>query len=78
MKCWTNGLQERDANGDDSGTYDVNANEARLKGTSPVLRDSMMLYRYGLTTTPGLNAGWRAWRLKVTQPGVVSPNLLRA
>lgn len=63
-------LREGNANGDDSGTYDVNENEARLEGTSPVLRDTTMLYRYDLKTTPGLNAGWRAWRLRVDQPGV--------
>jgi L-ascorbate oxidase len=56
--------------GSGSGTYDVAANEARLKGTQPVMRDTTMLYRYGPNTTPGAPAGWRAWRLRVTQPGV--------
>ncbi|MCJ1455006.1 hypothetical protein MMC28_005359 [Mycoblastus sanguinarius] len=56
--------------GSGNGTYDVTANEARLAGTNPVLRDTTMLYRYGTTTTPGAYAGWRAWRLRVTEPGV--------
>ena len=53
-----------------NGSYDVTANEARLAGTQPVVRDTTMLYRYGKTTTPGASAGWRAWRLRVEQPGV--------
>lgn len=56
--------------GSGNGTYDLATNEARLNGTSPVLRDTTMLYRYGTTTTPGAYAGWRAWRLRVTEPGV--------
>jgi len=53
-----------------NGTYDVTVNEERLKGTQPVMRDTTMVYRYGAKTTPGADAGWRAWRLRVTQPGV--------
>jgi len=56
--------------GSGNGTYDPVANEARLKGTQPVLRDTTLVYRYETATTPGLNAGWRAWRLRVTEPGV--------
>ena len=56
--------------GGGNGTYNVTANEQRLAGTQPVLRDTTMLYRYGTTTTPGANAGWRAWRLRVREPGV--------
>ena len=29
-----------------------------------------MLYRYNATTQPGEEHGWRAWRLRVDQPGV--------
>jgi len=53
-----------------NGTYDAGANEQRLRGTSPVKRDTTMLYRYEMTTTPGAHGGWRAWRLRVTEPGV--------
>ena len=53
-----------------NGTYDVNANEARLNGTQPVKRDTTMLYRYAEKTSPGTQMGWRAWRLRVTEPGV--------
>ena len=56
--------------GSGNGTYNVTANEQRLAGTQPVLRDTTMLYRYETATTPGANAGWRAWRLRVKEPGV--------
>jgi L-ascorbate oxidase len=56
--------------GSGNGTYDPVANELRLGGTNPVKRDTTMLYRYETTTTPGEDGGWRAWRLRVTQPGV--------
>ncbi|KAK9312688.1 Cupredoxin [Lipomyces starkeyi] len=56
--------------GSGNGTYNVSENEERLKGTEPVRRDTTMLYKYSQTTTPGSNAGWRAWRLRVTDAGV--------
>ncbi|KAI9827283.1 MAG: hypothetical protein M1832_005421 [Thelocarpon impressellum] len=56
--------------GSGNGTYNVEENERRLEGTQPVLRDTTMLYRYGNNTTPGGESGWRAWRLRVTQPGI--------
>jgi len=40
--------------GSGNGTYDGDANEKRLQ----------------TTTTPGADSGWRAWRLRVTEPGV--------
>ncbi|KAK9371509.1 uncharacterized protein V1513DRAFT_38348 [Lipomyces chichibuensis] len=40
------------------------------KGKEPVRRDTTMLYKYNQTTTPGANARWRAWRLRVTDAGV--------
>ena len=55
--------------GSGNGTYNATANEERLKGTSPVLRDSSMVYRPYPKAPPGVGAGWRAWRLNVTQPG---------
>lgn len=60
--------------GSGNGTYNSTANEARwaaLRGVAaPIKRDTSMLYRYGMTTGNGTVQGWRAWRLKVTQPGV--------
>jgi FtsP/CotA-like multicopper oxidase with cupredoxin domain len=56
--------------GSGNGTYDAAANEERLKGRNPVKRDTTMLYRYETATTNGTDAGWRAWRLRVTEPGV--------
>jgi L-ascorbate oxidase len=56
--------------GSGNGSYDVQANEERLKSTNPVRRDTTMLYRYETTTTPGKDSGWRAWRLRVTEAGV--------
>jgi L-ascorbate oxidase len=56
--------------GSGNGTYDAIMNEERIRGTHPVKRDTTMLFRYETTTTPGADAGWRAWRLRVTEPGV--------
>ena len=53
-----------------NGTYNVTANEAKLNGTQPVKRDTTILYRYAEKTAPGTQMGWRAWRLRVTEPGV--------
>ena len=65
--------------GSGPGTYNATFNEQRLKGYTPVLRDTTMLYKYSTTDLvgTGLNytdQGWRAWRLNVTEPGyVLSP-----
>ena len=56
--------------GSGNGTYDVGANERLLANSTPVLRDTTMLFRYENKTVPGGDSGWRAWRLRVTQPGV--------
>ncbi|KAH8790942.1 putative laccase [Hyaloscypha sp. PMI_1271] len=56
--------------GGGNGTYDAVANEAKWAGKEPATRDTTMLYRYGLTTVNGTVQGWRAWRLRVTEPGV--------
>lgn len=58
--------------GSGNGTYDAEAVEAgRLAGGYvPVKRDTTMLYRYGSKTTAGADAGWRAWRLRVSSAGV--------
>ncbi|KAK4099441.1 multicopper oxidase [Parathielavia hyrcaniae] len=59
--------------GSGPGKYDPEANNAKLAATKfrPVKRDTTMLYRYGNgTAPPGAPAGWRAWRSRMTQPGV--------
>ena len=52
------------------GAYDAVAAERRLNGTTPVQRDTTMLYCYNATTQPDEKHGWRAWRLRVQEPGV--------
>ena len=56
--------------GSGNGTYDPAANELKLKDYNPVLRDTTNLYRYEASTTAGADAGWRGWRLRITDPGV--------
>ncbi|KAG8156604.1 hypothetical protein KVR01_013555 [Diaporthe batatas] len=58
--------------GSGNGTYDANATEAaRVEaGYTPVKRDTTMLYRYETKTTAGADAGWRAWRIRINDPGV--------
>jgi len=56
--------------GSGNGTYDPVANEALIAGLSLARRDTTMLYKYTEHTTPGIDMGWRAWRLRVTEPGV--------
>lgn len=51
------------------GAYDAEVNEERLIGTEPVQRDTTMLYRYDEKAGNFTDAGWRAWRIRVTQPG---------
>lgn len=45
--------------GSGNGTYDADANEEKLKGYSPVLRDTTNLYRYQEKGTAGKEMGWR-------------------
>ena len=56
--------------GSGNGTYDPVANEEIIKGLDLAQRDTTMLYKYSEKTTPGIDMGWRAWRLRVTEPGV--------
>jgi L-ascorbate oxidase len=56
--------------GSGNGTYDRHANDAKWAGKEPARRDTTMLYRYGMSTGNGTVQGWRAWRLRVTEPGV--------
>lgn len=58
--------------GSGNGSYPgKHANEKRLRkaGITPVLRDSTMLFRPWLNAPRHAPAGWRAWRLKVSEPG---------
>lgn len=52
------------------GAYDADMAEARLAGTTPVQRDTTMLFRYNATTAPDEVRGWRAWRVRVEDAGV--------
>ncbi|KAL4917426.1 Cupredoxin [Aspergillus aurantiobrunneus] len=56
--------------GGGDGLYNAAANEQRLQGTHPIRRDTSMLYRYRRETTQLAPSGWRAWRIRVTNPGV--------
>ena len=56
--------------GSGNGTYNPEENEKKLAHYNPVLRDTTNLYRYTDYTDPGINAGWRGWRLRVENPGV--------
>lgn len=55
--------------GSGGGTYDASANEQRLKGYNPMIRDTTMLYRYATTAAVNTTSGWRAWRLKMDEVG---------
>lgn len=62
--------------GSGNGTYDAEANNAKLdemyreSGWTPATRDTTMQYRYAVKGVPMTVAGWRAWRVRVTHPGV--------
>jgi FtsP/CotA-like multicopper oxidase with cupredoxin domain len=56
--------------GSGNGTYDWEENEERIRGLELARRDTTMLYKYAEHTTPGVDMGWRAWRLRVQEPGV--------
>jgi L-ascorbate oxidase len=62
--------------GSGNGTYNATENNAKLdalyqeSGWTPVLRDTTMQYRYATSGVPNTTAGWRAWRLNVSEPGV--------
>ncbi|KAL4746345.1 hypothetical protein BDW72DRAFT_207440 [Aspergillus terricola var. indicus] len=56
--------------GGGDGLYNATANEIRLRGTHPIQRDTSVLYRYRTKTSQLVPSGWRAWRIRVTSPGV--------
>jgi FtsP/CotA-like multicopper oxidase with cupredoxin domain len=61
--------------GSGNGRYDAVANEEKWKASTgkPVKRDTTVLYRYSTiqaaNETVG-DVGWRAWRSRITEPGV--------
>lgn len=52
------------------GMYDPEVAQQQLHGTHPVQRDTTMLFRYAATVQPDQPWGWRAWRIRVKDPGV--------
>ena len=56
--------------GSGNGSYDITENEKRLQNYRPIKRDTTPLYRFQATGAPSTKLGWRAWRLRIDQPGV--------
>ncbi|UPL03177.1 hypothetical protein LCI18_014111 [Fusarium solani-melongenae] len=56
--------------GSGNGTYDAQQNEHHFKVFTPVRRDTTVLYRYATKGVPHTTAGWRAWRIRVTEENV--------
>ncbi|KAL8386837.1 hypothetical protein RB595_010353 [Gaeumannomyces hyphopodioides] len=58
--------------GSGNGTYDAAVNEATRfgGGYTPARRDTTMLYRYATKGGVYVTAGWRAWRVRVTEESV--------
>jgi FtsP/CotA-like multicopper oxidase with cupredoxin domain len=56
--------------GSGNGTYDPVANEANFKNYTPARRDTTMLFRYAEKGKDEVTAGWRAWRIRVTDKNV--------
>lgn len=57
--------------GSGNGTYDPVANEKKLAGFTPIKRDTTLLYRYSSQGVANSTVGWRAWRLKVEDAGIL-------
>ncbi|KAI1350407.1 L-ascorbate oxidase [Xylaria sp. FL0043] len=56
--------------GSGNGTYDAAANEKHFDHYTPARRDTTMLYRYAEKGKDGVTAGWRAWRIRITDDNV--------
>ncbi|KAI1398656.1 putative multicopper oxidase [Hypoxylon fuscum] len=56
--------------GGGNGTYDAAANEEKFKNFIPMKRDTTMLHRYTSKGQDHTTAGWRAWRIRVTEDNV--------
>lgn len=53
-----------------NGTYNATDNEVRFRDYTPARRDTTMLHRYATSGVPQTTAGWRAWRIRVTEDDV--------
>ncbi|KAI3339254.1 L-ascorbate oxidase [Ustulina deusta] len=56
--------------GSGNGTYDPVANEKHFEHYTPARRDTTMLYRYAEQGRDQVTAGWRAWRIRITDDNV--------
>ncbi|OTA98175.1 putative multicopper oxidase [Hypoxylon sp. CI-4A] len=56
--------------GEGNGTYDAAANEEHFKNYTPMRRDTTMLHKYRADGDENVTAGWRAWRIRVTEENV--------
>ncbi|KAF2968172.1 laccase [Xylaria multiplex] len=56
--------------GSGNGTYDAVANEKHFQNYTPARRDTTMLFRYAERGRDRVTAGWRAWRIRITDDNV--------
>ncbi|TGJ84625.1 hypothetical protein E0Z10_g4152 [Xylaria hypoxylon] len=56
--------------GSGNGTYDPVSNEKHFQNYTPARRDTTMLYRYAERGGNSVTAGWRAWRIRITDDNV--------
>ncbi|KAI0397513.1 multicopper oxidase [Xylariaceae sp. FL0594] len=56
--------------GSGNGTYDPVANEKKFANYTPARRDTTMLFRYSEGGRDQVTAGWRAWRIRITDDNV--------
>ncbi|KAM4061159.1 multicopper oxidase domain-containing protein [Hirsutella rhossiliensis] len=56
--------------GSGNGTYNAEENERRFEDFTPARRDTTLLYRYTTKGVPKTTAGWRAWRVRVTEDNI--------
>ncbi|XDG05356.1 hypothetical protein ABKA04_004971 [Annulohypoxylon sp. FPYF3050] len=56
--------------GSGNGTYDAASNEEHFQNYTPMKRDTTMLHRYTAKGQSNTTAGWRAWRIRVTEDNV--------
>ncbi|RVX68439.1 hypothetical protein B0A52_07439 [Exophiala mesophila] len=56
--------------GSGNGTYNATENEKHFEDYTPARRDTTLLHRYAVSGEPGHTAGWRAWRIRVTEDDV--------
>lgn len=56
--------------GSGNGTYNATLNEPKFANYTPAKRDTTILYRYAVSGQANTTAGWRAWRIRVTEDNV--------